>query len=42
MLKKMCSLKPQFIAQCEESFLPDDLKQNMKELIENRIEILSL
>lgn len=41
MMKKICSLKEKFIEQCEESFLPDDLKQNMKELIENRIEILS-
>lgn len=41
MLKKMCSLKDKFIAQCEESFLPEDLKQDMKKLIENRIEILS-
>ncbi len=41
MMKKVCSLKDKFIEQCEESYLPDELKQKMKELIENRIEIIS-
>lgn len=41
MVKKICSLQDKFLEQCEESYLPADLKQNMKELILTRIESLS-
>ena len=41
MMKKICSLQDKFIKQCDESYLPDELKQTMKELISTRIETLS-
>lgn len=40
MMKKICSLQDKFIKQCDESYLPDELKQTMKELISTRIETL--
>lgn len=41
MLQKLCSLKDNFLNQCEESYLPDELKNNLKLLIEERISILN-
>ena len=40
MLYKLCSLKQKFIEQCENSYLPTDLKEKLKELIVQRIAIL--
>lgn len=39
-MKKICSLKNKFIEQCEESYLPDELKESMIEFIETRIDII--
>lgn len=40
-MKKVCSLRDKFLEQCDDSYLPDALKQNMKELIKIRIEVIS-
>lgn len=40
-MKKVCSLRDKFLEQCDDSYLPDELKQNMKELIKIRIEVIS-
>ena len=39
-MKKICSLKNKFIEQCEESYLPDELKESMIELMEARIDVI--
>ena len=39
-MKKICSLKNKFIEQCEGSYLPDELKESMIELIEARIDVI--
>lgn len=41
MMKKICSLKEKFLEQCEESYLPENLKEETKQLIEERMQILS-
>lgn len=41
MMKKLCSLKEKFLEQCDESYLPEELKVRTKELIEERISVLS-
>lgn len=41
MMAKLVSFAPKFIAMCEESFLPDRLKENLHTLILNRAENLS-
>ena len=38
MMKKLCSLKDDFLLQCDQSYLSDDLKQKMKDLISKRID----
>lgn len=39
-MKKICSLKNKFIEQCEESYLPNELKESMIALIEARIDVI--
>ena len=40
MLKKICSKKDKFLKQIEEAYLSEEKKENVKELISERIEIL--
>ena len=40
MLKKMVTLKEKFFAQCDEAYLPEEKKEEMKRLIEKRIQVL--
>lgn len=40
-IQKLCSLKEKFDIQCDESYLTPDLKNNVKLLIDERINILS-
>lgn len=40
MIKKIVSLKPAFIVMCNESFLPEDLKERFVALLEERSKIL--
>jgi serine/threonine-protein kinase HipA len=40
MIEKVIKLKDKYIAMCEESYLPDDIKSSLKALIEKRIEVL--
>ena len=40
MLKKICSKKDKFLKQIEEAYLSEEQKENVKELISERIEIL--
>ena len=40
MIKKMAALKEKFFVQCEASYLPEEKKEEMKRLIEKRIEVL--
>lgn len=42
MLKKLCALKGKFLEQCEESYLSDEQKEGMKELIIQRIETITM
>lgn len=37
MIKKLCSLKEKYLAQCDESYLSNELKDRLKLLIEERI-----
>lgn len=41
MMEKLCSLKNHFLEQCDQSYLPEDLKEKGKELILQRIGNLS-
>ena len=40
MIDKIVKLKPKYIAMCNDSYMPDDIKQSLINLIEKRIEIL--
>lgn len=40
MIKKLCSQKEKFLAQCDESYLPSKFRENLKILIEERIKTL--
>ena len=40
MIKKIAASKEKFFVQCEASYLPEEKKEEMKRLIENRIEVL--
>ena len=40
MIKKMAALKEKFFVQCEASYLPEEKKEEVKRLIEKRIEVL--
>lgn len=40
MIEKIVKLKDKYIAMCRESYMPDDMKEALKNLIENRIAIL--
>ena len=40
MIAKLVSMKPKFLSMCDESLLPEDLKQSLSELIEERTENL--
>ena len=40
MIEKICSLKEKFLAQCDDSYLPDEWKVKTKELIGKRIELI--
>ena len=42
MLKKLCTLKEKFLEQCDESYLSAEQKAGMKELIVQRIEIITI
>lgn len=42
MLKKLCKLKEKFLEQCDESYLSAEQKTDMKELIVQRIEIITI
>lgn len=41
MINKLCSLEEKFLWQCEDSYLPDELKEKTKDLIKKRIAILA-
>ena len=41
MMKKLCLLKDKYLDECEQSYLPQELKEKVKELIGERIDILS-
>ena len=40
MIEKIVKLKDKYIAMCRESYMPDDMKEALENLIENRIAIL--
>ena len=40
MIKKIAASKEKFFVQCEASYLPEEKKEEMKRLIEKRIEVL--
>lgn len=40
MIEKIVKLKDKYIAMCRETYMPDDMKEALKNLIENRIAIL--
>lgn len=40
MIEKIVKLKDKYIAMCRESYMPDDMKEALENLIENRISIL--
>lgn len=40
MMKKICSLKEKYLSQCEEAYLPQEKIENLKALIEQRVEML--
>lgn len=40
MIEKIVKLKDKYIAMCRESYMPDDMKETLENLIENRISIL--
>ena len=40
MIKKMSTLKEKFFMQCENSYLPEEKKEEMKQLIEKRLQVL--
>ena len=41
MIKKVTSMKDQYIKMCEESYMPEQMKESLKSLIENRVSVLS-
>ena len=41
MMKKLCSLSEKYMEQCELSYLSDELKEKTKDLILERIKILT-
>ena len=41
LMNKICMSKGKFLDECEKSYLPDDLKEEMKNLIEKRIAIIA-
>lgn len=41
MMKKLCTFREQYMEQCEESYLSDELKEKTKDLIDERIKILT-
>lgn len=41
MIKKIVSLKDKYILMCQESYMPDDIKTDLENLIEERIAILA-
>ena len=41
MLAKLCSLKDDFLSQCDESYLSKTQKAKLKDLIEKRIAIIN-
>lgn len=41
MIKKVTSMKEQYIKMCEESYMPEQMKESLKSLIENRVSELS-
>ena len=40
LIEKVVKLKDKYIAMCRESYMPDDMKEALENLIENRISIL--
>ena len=40
LIEKVVKLKEKYISMCKESYMPDDMKENLENLIENRIAIL--
>lgn len=40
MMKKLCVMKDKYMDECERSYLPQELKEKVKELVCNRIEVL--
>lgn len=40
MMEKLCLLKDKYLDECEQSYLPQDLKERVKELIGDRIDVL--
>ena len=40
MIEKVVKLKEEYITMCKESYMPDDMKESLESLIENRIAIL--
>ena len=40
LIKKVVNLKDRYITMCRESYIPDDMKESLENLIENRIAIL--
>jgi len=40
LIEKIVKLKDKYIAMCKESYMPEDMKQSLENLIENRIAIL--
>lgn len=40
MIKKIVSMKDTYLTLCQESYLPDDLKENLSNLIEERIKVI--
>ena len=40
MMKKLCVMKDKYLDECEQSYLPQDLKERVKELIGDRIDVL--
>ena len=41
MIERVVKLKETYIEMCRESYLPDDMKQSLEELIDKRITILN-
>ena len=40
LIKKVVNLKDRYITMCRESYIPDDMKESLENLIENRIAVL--